>query len=195
MTQMSGEEAQNILEDAQQKSDDACNTGICARVHTDNTGKIQLFTRKHRLLTDGMAAMLAVSLWGCSPDDGGSETEVWIGEMHEIPAATIDNNQQPELGRVTVHTVEPKHMVKGIVAPPREPEQPEPIELMGDVMVEPQPVKVVGAIKHIAQAQPKPAVVECQAMMGEMIITEPIKIPKAALGKVVLRPAAPAQNN
>lgn len=168
MTAMDADEMTQILEMSRAQSSDPCQTGVCAQVHTDKQGKI-IPARKHRLLTDAMAAMLAVSLWGCSDTEVGDKPA-----MNNLPVEVPTTVPINDSVLIDPH-VEPIEVMGEIELLP----EAKPVEAhvkMGKFVPAPQAV-IRGAIKAL------PVQEDCE--ITEQAVAEPVGEKRIILGEII----------
>ena len=156
---------------------------VCVRGRIDRDG---MLAGSRRVLTGGMAAILAMTIAGC------------VGAGPEMAAPTQQANQvaggvRATTGEATVTPVPagPYEQPMGIAAPPLPvvPKQPVPREVMGDVMAPPQPVKMGGMVCPVAvSATAVPVSATAAAVMGS---PAPAPAP-ITMGKIKLASPAPA---
>ncbi len=154
-TSMSETESEQLLREAAARSS-SCQTGICGRVHADTSGTLQLGKRRrHRLLTDSMAAMLAVSMMS------GCQQEEQQGEIHGPDAARAQTIEQPG-EQPQQHPDGSQHLMGDIcVVMPEPAPEPKPV-LMGEVCEVPQEIEpvVMGLMAVEHELRPMPAQID-----------------------------------
>ena len=188
-TKMTEHQSEKLLREAAEKSGD-CQTGICGRVHADATGALQLGKkRRHRLLTDSMAAMLALSmLSGCQ------ETQELQGEIEgpqgavghaveqagEAPAQNPDGSKQL-MGDICVVMppepavkVEPEPVAMGEICevPPLQEKEPVDRVIMGKMLKEHMQVRPMPAQIEPLEVDPPTVKGEIHVIRGEIEATD-----------------------
>ncbi len=166
-TKMTEAQSLEMLNKAKAESD-SCDTGICGRVHADPQGHLRFKQNKRRLLTDGMAAMLALSvLAGCQ------------GDAPVIDEQSAINNPEP----VQQAPEHPEILMGEMIAEPiqtdPDPKEVNPKILMGDVAFEEPTIR--GEIVAVPEQQPK--------LMGKIAVEPPQEKPQPAiLGRIKSQP-------
>jgi hypothetical protein len=153
------------------RDDLAAGAHVCVRAHADAAGKLLAPSATRRLLTNGLAAVLAVAMAGCH----GSGPSV--GQAQPAPTTQTQPAQQQPIQQ---QAQQPTPMMGEPVA-----NTPESC-ITGDVAVTPTPIvpPAVGAVAVTPDPQP-------QVELGRVRAVEPTPQPPAPMmGKPVAQPPA-----
>ena len=118
---------------------------VCVRAHADARGRLLRPGARRYLLTNGLAAVLAVTMAGC----GGESPKVIVGDVYD-PAATPNHaTPEPRMGKPALPRPAEEPPMVGLIAPMRGEVVPAgEEEVVPPVMPEPTPANGTAALRE-----------------------------------------------
>jgi hypothetical protein len=175
LTVMPAVEARAFMNDLGDKLRSKSGEHVCVRAHADTSGRLMKPGARRLLLTNGLAAILAMSMAGCGDHSSstGAPTKTGVTGAHHVMGSPVATPQPRELMGDVCEPPEPApvqplpEMVMGLIAPPP---PAIPVE-MGEVEAVPQPAAVVEPRELMGKVvAPQP---DLPVIKGEVHIPEP----------------------